>query len=64
MRADGSFGRLRIRGAKIFADGVLENFTGALLEPYGDGRGGTTGNRGLSQIDPEAAKPAWCAPIR
>jgi predicted amidohydrolase YtcJ len=34
LRAAGSLGRLRIRGAKIFADGVLENFTGALLEPY------------------------------
>jgi predicted amidohydrolase YtcJ len=33
-RAEGSVGRLRIRGAKIFVDGVLENFTGALLEPY------------------------------
>jgi predicted amidohydrolase YtcJ len=33
-RAEGSLGRLRIRGAKIFVDGVLENFTGALLEPY------------------------------
>jgi predicted amidohydrolase YtcJ len=34
-------------------DGVLENFTGAMLEPYGDGRGGTTANRGLLQIDPD-----------
>ena len=34
-------------------DGVLENFTGALIDPYGDGKGGTTDNRGLSQIDPE-----------
>jgi hypothetical protein len=34
LRAAGSLGRLRIRGAKIFADGVLENFTGAVLEPY------------------------------
>jgi predicted amidohydrolase YtcJ len=37
-------------------DGVLENFTGAVLEPYGDGHGGSTGNRGLSQIDPEGLK--------
>ena len=34
-------------------DGVLENFTGAMLEPYGDGHGGTTDNRGLLQIDPD-----------
>jgi predicted amidohydrolase YtcJ len=39
-------------------DGVLENFTGAMLEPYGDGHGGVTTNRGLSQIDPEGLK-AW-----
>jgi predicted amidohydrolase YtcJ len=41
LRERGSLGRVRIRGAKIFVDGVLENFTGALLEPYvgTDGRG-------------------------
>ena len=41
LRQRGSLGRVRIRGAKIFVDGVLENFTGALLEPYvgTDGRG-------------------------
>ena len=34
QRARGSVGRLRIRGAKIFQDGVMENFTAAMLEPY------------------------------
>jgi predicted amidohydrolase YtcJ len=38
---------------KLMMDGVLENFTGAMLEPYGDGSGGTTDNRGLLQIDPD-----------
>jgi predicted amidohydrolase YtcJ len=47
-RGRGQVGRLRIRGAKIFADGVLENFTGALLEPY-EG----TDNRGLAMHEPE-----------
>jgi predicted amidohydrolase YtcJ len=37
---------------KIMIDGVLENFTGALLEPYCDGRGGHTGNAGLAYLDP------------
>ncbi len=37
-------------------DGVLENFTGAMLEPYRDGHGGATDNRGLIQIDPEGLK--------
>ncbi|HXV33728.1 MAG TPA: amidohydrolase [Gaiellaceae bacterium] len=45
LRAAGSLGRLRVRGAKIFADGVLENFTGALLEPYVG-----TDNHGISML--------------
>ena len=36
---------------KIMIDGVLENFTGALLEPYCDGRGGHTENTGLAYVD-------------
>jgi predicted amidohydrolase YtcJ len=48
LRAVGSVGRLRIRGAKIFTDGVLENFTGALLEPYVG-----TDNYGISMVAPE-----------
>jgi predicted amidohydrolase YtcJ len=43
LRQRGSPGRVRIRGAKIFVDGVLENFTGALLEPYVG-----TDNRGIA----------------
>jgi predicted amidohydrolase YtcJ len=37
---------------KIMLDGVLENNTGALLEPYCDGCGGHTNNRGLNFLDP------------
>jgi predicted amidohydrolase YtcJ len=48
-----SIGRYRATSVKLMMDGVLENFTGALLEPYGDGTGGTTDNRGLLQIDPD-----------
>ena len=36
---------------KIMTDGVLENYTGALLEPYCDGCGGHTDNHGLSYVD-------------
>ena len=36
---------------KIMIDGVLENFTGALLEPYCDGCGGHTDNTGLTYVD-------------
>jgi predicted amidohydrolase YtcJ len=53
-----SIGRYRPTSVKLMMDGVLENFTGAMLEPYGDGHGGVTTNRGLSQIDPEGLK-AW-----
>lgn len=40
---------------KIMTDGVLENFTGALFEPYCDGCGGgsASGNRGLTYVDAE-----------
>jgi predicted amidohydrolase YtcJ len=48
MREQATVGRLRIRGAKIFQDGVLENFTGALLEPYVG-----TDNLGLGMHEPE-----------
>jgi predicted amidohydrolase YtcJ len=51
-----SMGRYQATSVKLMMDGVLENFTGAMLEPYGDGHGGTTDNRGLSQIDPEGLK--------
>jgi predicted amidohydrolase YtcJ len=48
LRAEGSLGRLRIRGAKIFQDGVAENFTAAMLAPYLDRHGLLTDNRGIS----------------
>ncbi len=48
-----AIGRYAPTSVKLMMDGVLENFTGAMLEPYGDGHGGTTGNRGLLQIDPD-----------
>jgi predicted amidohydrolase YtcJ len=39
---------------KIMQDGVAENFTAAMLEPYLDGSGSRTGNSGLSFVDPTA----------
>ncbi len=36
---------------KVMTDGVLENYTGRLLEPYCDGCGGHTDNDGISYID-------------
>jgi len=48
-----SAGRYAATSVKFFLDGVFENFTASMLEPYGDGRGGTTDNRGLRQVDPD-----------
>ena len=57
-RRSTSMGRYAATSVKLMMDGVLENFTGAMLEPYGDGSGGTTKNRGLLQIDP-AGLATW-----
>jgi predicted amidohydrolase YtcJ len=53
-RAAGSVagvGSFHPTSVKIMIDGVLENFTGALLEPYCDGHGGQTNNTGLAYLD-------------
>lgn len=47
----GSGGRVRSDAVKIFADGVLEGETAALLEPYLGERGG---HPGALNVDPEA----------
>ncbi|MEU3841309.1 amidohydrolase family protein [Streptomyces sp. NPDC028635] len=51
-RADLSHGRFRAGSVKLMLDGVAENGTAALLEPYLDGCGCATGNRGKSFVDP------------
>lgn len=43
--------RFRATTVKIMVDGVLENYTAALLDPYGDGRGNATDNRGISFVE-------------
>jgi predicted amidohydrolase YtcJ len=50
LRAQGTAGRLRIRGAKLFQDGILENFTAGVLEPYAGG------GSGLSLFEPGRLK--------
>jgi predicted amidohydrolase YtcJ len=47
---DRSVGRLRASAVKIFADGVFENRTAAMLEPYLDGDGRPTGNLGIGML--------------
>ncbi len=52
-RDRGSVERYRRTSVKLMLDGVLENFTGALLEPYLDADGGETDNRGIDFIPRE-----------
>ncbi|HEY0443942.1 MAG TPA: amidohydrolase [Candidatus Limnocylindrales bacterium] len=51
-RSRGPIGRFAATSVKIMQDGVLENFTGAMVEPYLDATGHATENRGLSFVDP------------
>ena len=44
--------RYRQTSVKLMLDGVAENFTAAMLEPYGDGTGNSTENSGIDFIDP------------
>lgn len=51
QRESAAGGRFRATSVKIMTDGVMENYTGALLEPYCDGCGGHTDNSGLSYVE-------------
>ena len=51
-RAAGTTGRMTANTVKIFQDGVAENFTAGLTEPYLTADGDPTNNAGLSMIDP------------
>lgn len=54
LRDDFTNGRVRATTVKMWQDGVMENYTAALLEPYlkiGD-------TRGISMVDPEILKSA------
>ncbi|MEX0984203.1 MAG: amidohydrolase [Actinomycetota bacterium] len=57
-REGGSAGRFRATSVKIMQDGVCENFTAAVLEPYLDEHGHATTNRGISFVDPEVLDQA------
>lgn len=46
--------RFRANTVKIMQDGVAENFTAGMLEPYGDPLGHVHHGSGLSYVDPEA----------
>lgn len=58
MRAEGVVGRFAATSVKIMQDGVCENFTAAVLDPYLDEHGHATENRGISFVDPEILNEA------
>jgi predicted amidohydrolase YtcJ len=51
-RRAGQAGRFRATSVKMMLDGVAENHTAAMLEPYLDGHGCATETSGLDFIDP------------
>jgi hypothetical protein len=61
LRERTSGGRYQATTVKIMQDGVLENFTGCMLEPYLDLRGEPTDNRGLSYVEPAMLRDAVAA---
>ncbi len=56
LRRIGTVGRLNCGTVKIMQDGVLENFTGAILSSYRDAAGIPTGASGISMVDPQTLK--------
>ena len=52
-RSSQSSGRYRPVAVKLMLDGVVENFTAAMKQPYLDGSGAPTSNRGIDFIDPD-----------
>ena len=52
-RRDGQAGRFAATSVKMMLDGVAENHTAAMLEPYLDGHGCATEVSGLDFIDPD-----------
>ena len=58
LREHGSFGRFQASSVKLLLDGIVENFTAAMLDPYLDGAGTPTANSGIDFIDPEVLAEA------
>ena len=54
--SEGQAGRFRAGTVKIMQDGVAENFTAGMIDPYLDGCGCQSGNGGLSMW---SIPPTW-----
>ena len=57
-RAAGVLGRYAATSVKLMCDGVIENGTAAMLQPYLDAHGAPTDNSGMDFIDPETLNAA------
>ncbi len=57
-RSDGRLGGFNATSVKLMVDGIVENHTASMLDPYLDGHGHATANRGMDFIDPELLKQA------
>ncbi|MGF2950593.1 amidohydrolase [Microbacterium alcoholitolerans] len=57
-RESGRVGRFAATSIKIMQDGVAENFTASMLEPYCDGHGHPTENAGISFVAPDVLNEA------
>jgi hypothetical protein len=55
-RERSSMARFRATTVKIMQDGVIEDFTAGVLDPYLGRDGAPTSNRGMSFVDPELLK--------
>ncbi len=51
-RAKGAAGRFRPTSVKLMVDGIVENQTASMVEPYLDVHGHATDNRGMAFIEP------------
>lgn len=51
-------GRFAATSVKVMQDGVAENFTASMLQPYCDGHGHFTDNSGISFVPPEILNEA------
>jgi predicted amidohydrolase YtcJ len=55
-RAKGPVGRFSPTSVKLMVDGIIENQSASMVEPYLDAQGRPTGNRGKDFIDPGELK--------
>lgn len=58
QQASGQSDRFELGTVKIMVDGVAENYTAAMIEPYRDAHGHDTHNHGISFVDPELMREA------